>query len=133
MNLLNPNILGIIRKNLSSFPDMQCLFILSQKAYKVFHRITVESSSIYYSSCRSSFQQRCRNHSRIQILSLHIHCYEANRENIARLRQKLDSFAPHKIEIHESALWNSSGRPVFLNSIRLSLYNIPLSSSISIL
>ncbi len=45
--------------------------------------------------------------------ALHIHCYEANRENIARLRQKLDSFAPHKIEIHESALWNSSGGKLY--------------------
>ena len=44
---------------------------------------------------------------------LHIHCYEANKKNTVKLRQRLDSFAPHKIEIHESALWDSSGKKLY--------------------
>lgn len=41
--------------------------------------------------------------------ALHIHCYEANAENVVKLRQKIELFASNRIEVHESALWNSSG------------------------
>ncbi len=51
---------------------------------------------------------------------LKIHAYEASEENCIKIQKKLNEFKPHKVVVHKSALWSSSGKVMALGKNGLS-------------
>lgn len=40
---------------------------------------------------------------------LDIHCYEAENRNCKKIKERLSEWEPHRITVHQKALWNSTG------------------------
>lgn len=97
----NKSFLRQIKSEEAIYVDDQ--IILEEFAEKISHKTIIDGGAFDGDTIDVFVQKWGKNN------SLDIHCYEIEEKNCERIREKKEKFEPHKIYMHQAALWSEEG------------------------